>query len=335
MSVSATKPIEIGLHATVVAVEKNRPLVLIVPGTRPDEENLAGLPFGPFDPLKHRTLETGMRTWVEEQTHLRLGYVEQLYTFGDLDRQRDGARGDFHFVSVGYLALVRRTGSEASAYEALPWNSWYHHFPWEDWRSGCPALLEDHLLPILANWAKESEEPRSGTAGHNRLARVRRAFGCDFSSKGTPVIENWDEERVLDRYELMYEAGLVDEAIRDGHAQKKNSNVATGIPMLHDHRRILATAMARLRAKLKYRPVVFELLPESFTLTELQQTVETLSGRLIHKQNFRRMVEKADLVEPTGATTSQTGGRPAAYFRFRREVMNERPAPGLRISSRG
>ena len=105
--------------------------------------------------------------------------------------------------------------------------------------------------------------------------------------------------------------------------------------MLHDHRRILATAIARLRAKLKYRPVVFELLPESFTLTELQQTVETLSGQLLHKQNFRRMVEKAELVEPTGATASRTGGRPAAYFRFRKAVLRERPAPGLRIGTRG
>jgi len=46
-------------------------------------------------------------------------------------------------------------------------------------------------------------------------------------------------------------------------------------------------------------------------------------------------VEKADLVEPTGTTSSHTGGRPAAYFRFRRSITLERPAPGLRIGSRG
>jgi hypothetical protein len=103
--------------------------------------------------------------------------------------------------------------------------------------------------------------------------------------------------------------------------------------MRFDHRRILATAIARLRAKLKYRPVVFELMPPNFTLTELQRTVEAISGRHLHKQNFRRLVENAALVEPTGETEA-TGGRPAAVYRFRHEVLQERPAPGLRLGGR-
>jgi hypothetical protein len=107
-----------------------------------------------------------------------------------------------------------------------------------------------------------------------------------------------------------------------------------GVSMRFDHRRILATAIARLRAKLKYRPVVFELLPPEFTLTELQRTVEAISGRHLHKQNFRRLVEAGALVEPTGVMSTQTGGRPAAQFRFRREVLQERPAPGLRVRGR-
>jgi hypothetical protein len=103
--------------------------------------------------------------------------------------------------------------------------------------------------------------------------------------------------------------------------------------MRHDHRRILATAMGRLRAKLKYRPVVFELMPAEFTLTILQRTVEAISGRHLHKQNFRRLVENGALVEPTGGQTT-TKGRPAALFRFRRNVIQERPAPGLRGGKR-
>ena len=145
----------------------------------------------------------------------------------------------------------------------------------------------------------------------------------------------WDEEHVLDRYELMYSAGLLAESVRDGRYDAIQAHGPTGRGMDHDHRRILATAMSRLRAKLKYRPVVFELLPDEFTLTELQQTVESIFGRSVHKQNFRRLVEKAELVEPTGATSTETGGRPAALFRFRREVLAERPAPGLRVGRRG
>ncbi len=104
-----------------------------------------------------------------------------------------------------------------------------------------------------------------------------------------------------------------------------------GVTMRFDHRRILATAMGRLRGKLKYRPTVFELLPRSFTLLELQRVVEALSGVRLHKQNFRRLVITGGLVEPTGRRRSQTGGRPAELFRFRREVLRERLAPGVGI----
>ena len=101
-----------------------------------------------------------------------------------------------------------------------------------------------------------------------------------------------------------------------------------------DHRRILATAITRC-AQIEIPAVIFELMAPEFTLTELQHTVEAISGRHLHKQNFRRLVETAALVEPTGDTTTATGGRPAAMFRFRREVLQERPAPGLRLGGRG
>ncbi|ODA67292.1 hypothetical protein A7A08_02039 [Methyloligella halotolerans] len=145
----------------------------------------------------------------------------------------------------------------------------------------------------------------------------------------------WDEEKVLERYELLYEAGLVTEAKRDGRIAASDwpDLPELGRPMEFDHRRILATAISRLRGKLKYRPVVFELLPAEFTLFDLQQTVEAISGTLLHKQNFRRLVENAGLVEQTGGVSTQTGGRPARLYRFRREVVLERPAPGLRVKA--
>src|SRR4029453_13642625 len=99
----------------------------------------------------------------------------------------------------------------------------------------------------------------------------------------------WDEEKVLDRYELLYEAGLVEEALRDGReaARTRRKLPVLGESMRFDPRRIVATAIARLRAKLKYRPVIFELMNAKFTLTELQHTAEAISGRRLHKQNFR------------------------------------------------
>ena len=184
------------------------------------------------------------------------------------------------------------------------------------------------MLPVLKRWARSPPAESDAARPLGRRERLKLAFGDD----GAP----WDEERALDRYELLYGAGLVEEAVRDGRAPAtdKAQPLQFGTPMRFDHRRILATAISRLRAKLKYRPVIFELMPPEFTLTELQRTVEAISGRHLHKQNFRRLVESTELVEPTGKHARQERGRPAELFRFRRGVLKERPAPGLRVGIR-
>lgn len=316
MTSRPSPPIEIGLTAAIVAIDGLSPQILVAG---------SGLPTGPFDPLAHRTFEIGLRSFVTAQTALSVGYVEQLYTFGDRGRHARAGDTDPHAVSVGYLALTRLPqDGKALAAAGARFEPWYKFFPWEDWRGGRPAILSA-ILSALTEWAKVS--PREPDR-MPRMDRLRQAFGTG----GTP----WDEERVLERYELLYSAGLVQEARRDGReaALARKQMLELGEPMPHDHRRILATAISRLRAKLKYRPVVFELMDPEFTLTELQNTVEAIAGRHLHKQNFRRLVESTALVEPTGETTAATGGRPAALFRFRREVLDERPAAGLRFGGR-
>jgi hypothetical protein len=325
MSDKLLTPIEIGLTAAIVAIEGSEPMILIAPGGAPSD--LAGLPFGPFDAVAHRTFEIGLRAFVHEQAGLGLGYVEQLYTFGDRGRHTVPGDTDVHVASIGYLALTRVADNGQRA-PGAHFEPWYRYFPWEDWRTEKPGVIERDILPELTRWAAQPAEAAEAIRALSRKDRVRLYFGCNGSQ--------WDEERVLDRYELLYEAGLVEEARRDGRAAalSRKALPRLGEPMRFDHRRILATAIARLRAKLKYRPVVFELLPNEFTLTELQRTVEAISGRHLHKQNFRRMVENGALVEPTGDMSTQTGGRPAALFRFRREVLQERPAPGLGVRAR-
>ena len=132
----------------------------------------------------------------------------------------------------------------------------------------------------------------------------------------------------LESYELLYEADLVAEALRD-HRAEIDVPGGMGQHLVSDHRRILASALGRLRGKLAYRPVVFELLPGEFTLLQLQRVVEALSGAKLHKQNFRRLVTNADLVEPIGRTVRIGKGRPAELFRFRREVLGETLTVGL------
>jgi hypothetical protein len=320
-------PIEIGLTAAIVTVEGEEPAILVA-GDAGTGESRAGLPFGPFDPLAHRTFEIGLRAWVAAQTGLTVGYVEQLYTFGDRGRHARPDDTAAHVVSIGYLALTRMPETATALRAAgAGYEPWYRFFPWEDWREQRPEILDKVILPLLDDWASRSNKPEPGRA----LGRRERVRLCFVEGLG-----RWDEEKVLDRYELLYEAGLVEEARRDGReaALARRPFPALGEPMRFDHRRILATAIARLRAKLKYRPVIFELMAHEFTLTELQRTVEAISGRRLHKQNFRRLVEAAALVEPTGETSTATGGRPAALFRFRGEVVQERPAPGLRLGAR-
>ncbi|MDE2581353.1 MAG: hypothetical protein KGL52_06950 [Rhodospirillales bacterium] len=287
------------LIAVLAAVTAGEPRVLTIAGGQ-------ALPSGPLEP-GHRSLQAGLRAWVERQTRHPLGYVEQLYTFADRDRAAPGGR----HISISYLALTRE--ARAGGEPGVGWQSWYRFFPWEDQRSDGAALIAEAIAPRLRAWAEAAPDL---AARRERAERAAITFGLDDRP--------WNEELVLQRYELLWEAGLVAEAAGDAPP-------VPGAPMRHDHRRILATAIARLRAKIKYRPVVFELLPPAFTLLRLQRTVEALAGRLLHKQNFRRLVESQDLVEETGETARETGGRPAKLFRYRRAVRAERAIAGTKL----
>src|SRR4249919_3727145 len=118
MADTVLTPIEIGLTAAIVAVEDGEPAILVA-GDGLKGETRAGLPFGPFDPLAHRTFEIGLRAWVEAQTGLR----------------------------VGYVALTRMPESAAALkIGGAGFEPWYRFFPWEDWREKRPAIL-DTIIP--------------------------------------------------------------------------------------------------------------------------------------------------------------------------------------------
>jgi hypothetical protein len=314
----------IGLSAVIVALRDGEACVLTVrPAKRgADGASGEGLPFGPFDPEGQRTFELALREFVTRQTRFELGYVEQLYTFGDEGRDAplaDVGAGAARVISVGYLALAPLAVDTHAPDTA--WSAWTRFFPWEDWRAGRPEVIDAHIAPSLARWARNSPSRRD---------RARALFALDGA--------DWNEERVLDRYELLYEAGLASEAARDrrivdgGAAEPGGATDAPlGQPMISDHRRILATGLGRLRGKLKYRPVIFELMGEAFTLSALQRAVEAVAGVSLHKQNFRRVVERTGLVEGLGRMESGAGGRPAELFRVRRELLTTRPALGLSL----
>ena len=312
MAGPAEQGVRIGLSAVVIALRDRQACVL----TTPADDGALALPFGPFDPARDRTFELALRAFVTAQTGFRLGFVEQLYTFGDAGRATPRATptpDQRREVSVGYLALTP-DAAQGQTHDAH-WDAVFDFFPWEDRRADNPAL-HAALVEGLTRWSD---------ADDRRTARARALFAL------TPD-HRWNEERVLERYELLYEARLVAEAWRDARqTPPAASALLPGAPMGSDHRRILATGLGRLRSKLKYRPVLFDLTPGLFTLSELQAAAEAVSGLTLHKQNFRRGVERTGLVEPTGQLSSTTGGRPAELFRFKGVDPQTGAAPGLSL----
>ena len=295
------------LSAVIVAVRDDVPYVLTV-----RTSGLPSLPSGLFDPDADRSLDRAVRRWATERTGLELGFVEQLYTFGDFGRDPLAGRAGERCVSVAYLAFVRDGEPHPDAH----WTNAYELLPWEDRRSGEPTVIDQQIAPALAAWVDVA------SSGEEQSLRAERA-DLSWGLAGAP----WDPVRVLERYELLFELGLVGETGRESFAQ-------LGVTASLDHRRILASALGRLRGKLTYRPVVFELLPPAFTLLQLQRLVESLIGEPLHKQNFRRLVEGGGLVEGTGQRADTSSGRPAELFRFRRDVLRERPAPGVGLLGR-
>ena len=339
--------------AVLVAITAHTARVLTV-----DQGKL--LPNGPLMPL-HRSLQAGVRQWVEEQTQQPLGYLEQLYTFVDTNRRNDDGHA---LVYVSYLGLVQETQTQLQS-QAL-WRDWYDYFPWENHLDGMPVIIMEHIVPALLRWADDAKEP---DIQQRRRQRIGLCWGVSetvlnkfsqnksvFSNKeinSQPInnqeyenreYENreWVAEHVLLRYEMLYEAGLIAEAptyppsylsnFQSGNARSVNSqsNKAfklsdnwsqfIGSPMYYDHRRVIATAISRLRAKIEYRPLIFGLMPDVFTLSQLQQSVEALSGVPLHKQNFRRLLESQNLVLETGQSSSAQRGRPAKLYRFRHDI---------------
>src|SRR5580693_10395644 len=116
-SEASGQPIAVELIAVLVAVADGRPLAMTIDDGR-------ALPSGPFE-VGHRSLQTGLRAWVERQTRHPLGYLEQLYTFADRDRPQSGEDGS-RVISIGYLGLTREGAS--SGFGDSSWRSWYRYF---------------------------------------------------------------------------------------------------------------------------------------------------------------------------------------------------------------
>jgi len=297
VSGGAGSRVVLGLSAVIVAVTGEQPRILTV-GTGP-----CALPSGTLDPA-------GTALWSGRcAAGWRSRPASTWATWSSCTPWATGARAveGERLVTVAYLALVREGPSPTGRGPAgaAGTTSSLGGLP-----GGAASGAGPGDSPRLGGWAEAAGD------GAGREAR-RERLQIMFGQGGSPR----DVERVLERYELLYEAGLVPEA--GGPA-----TISPGEAMALDHRRIAAQALGRLRGKLRYRPVVFELLPGTFTLGHLQRVVEALSGVRLHSQNFRRLVARGGWWRPPAESTPPRGppgggvslppGRPAGA-----------PGPGL------
>ena len=96
----------------------------------------------------------------------------------------------------------------------------------------------------------------------------------------------------------------------------------TKLPELaFDHKNIITYAHDRLKSKIAYTNVIFALLPETFTLTQLQLAYEAIFGHLLDKRNFRKKFLALDMIEETAEFSKGGAHRPAKLYRFKRQSL--------------
>ena len=290
------------LTACLLSVDGDEPVVLI------DETSplKARFPSVALDPEAHDCLMGGVRAWLAESTGLDVGSLEQVHTarrHGPVDLLDETGSA----LSIGFLGLV--APQQRSMVGRGVWRNCLEFMPWEDRRRRGGLTGHERVGQALIQQCESST-----LLGEHALERYSRRIRAAFGLDGTP----WDEAQTLERFALVYAL--------DPHLAEISIDALDPSPvaMARDHLQILAAAMGRLRSRLRVRPIAVDLVPPVFTLLDLQRSAEAILGPSLHKQNFRRYVEGAGVIEATGTMRQQTGGRPAQLFRFRREGSTER-----------
>jgi len=160
------------------------------------------------------------------------------------------------------------------------------------------AGLKGIFLEQLCTFGEPKRDPRTRVLSVAYMALVDHDRFTSRRTQGTVgrLIVPWEDEA----------GGPVQ--VLDPHDQP--------MPLAFDHADILGLAVKRLRGKLDYSPVAFQLLPESFTLYDLQKVHETVLARKLNKDSFRRRMLATGLLEATGEQQEDVGHRPAALYRY-------------------
>jgi ADP-ribose pyrophosphatase YjhB (NUDIX family) len=202
---------------------------------------------------------------LKEETDIDDIYMEQLYTWGDVERDQRT-----RVISASYMSLVDSSTLDVKASDDADDAKWF--------TVSC----------------KLYQEQRTVTENGYTLQRL---FKLNLSN---------DEEDLSAIIKIVKTV--------DGKVTKTKREVVESNGIAFDHAKIIEYAIDRLRSKIEYTDIAFNLMPELFTLTELQQVYEVILDMELLKANFRR--KTADMVIETNEFTRDAGHRPSKLFRF-------------------
>lgn len=194
----------------------------------------------------------------------------------------------------------------------------------------CVLLVKRKQWPFAGMWAIPGGFVRMDesleTAAARELAEetgVRDVYVEQLYTFGDP--DRDPRTRVITvAYFAIVPADAVDEPVAGSDAADTGWFPVDDLPELaFDHAAIVDYALTRLRYKLEYTMVGFELLPDTFTLSELQHAYELILGETLDKRNFRRKVLSAEILEYTGEKRREGEGRPARLYRYREDAIAE------------
>lgn len=180
-----------------------------------------------------------------------------------------------------------------------------------------PGFADCWELPGEPVQEYESLEEAAGRALSGRIDR-REVYLEQLYTYGEP--DRYPRSRIIS---VVYFALIPAGARRLSHPEHERWYPVNALPHLaFDHAGVIAYALRRLRYKLEYSAAGFQLLPDEFSLSELQHTYEIILGEELDKRNFRRRILQAGIIEDTPYLRSGEG-RPARLYRYRLDAVAE------------
>ncbi|MGL5575315.1 MAG: NUDIX hydrolase [Sarcina sp.] len=216
------------------------------------------------------SLEEGVQRKIKEEIGIDDIYFEQLYTWGDIDRDPR-----MRIISASYMALVNNK-----------------------------QLKEKIETDNIAWFSVKKESIDKQKISNEEIHYTYR-------------VSLINEERNINiKYDLIEKIKMraFDKEVNYEYKAVEGEDLVA-----FDHLKIIDYALERMKNKAQYTAIAFSLLPQLFTLTELQQVYEILLGRELIKSNFRRWVSK--IVEETDKTKKEGAHRPSRLFRLKKEAI--------------